>query len=85
MFSPPLHRKPIPHGTPSGYRFHGCRCQDCRQAQAVAMRAHRQYRRQHGLCAFGSHPARPGKATCRACASAESARQIARQRKGQAA
>ena len=78
MFSPPLKRGPIPHGTPSGFRFHGCKCEGCRKANALAMQASRKYRRAHGICAFGSHPSRPGKSTCTKCGAAQSAKQMVR-------
>lgn len=80
MFSPPLHRTPISHGTPTGYRFHRCRCEGCRKAAALAQQATRKYRRSHGLCAFGSHPARVGKSTCEACGQKQSKASMARQR-----
>lgn len=28
----------IPHGTPSGYQYHGCRCEKCREAEREAKR-----------------------------------------------
>jgi hypothetical protein len=28
----------IPHGTTAGYRYHRCRCDECRRAQRDAMR-----------------------------------------------
>lgn len=28
-------RKPVPHGTVSGYSYHGCRCDECRAARAA--------------------------------------------------
>lgn len=41
------------HGTPSGYRNHGCRCVDCTRAAA---RSKREYRRRR----FGPPRHRPG-------------------------
>jgi hypothetical protein len=33
---------PIPHGTYSGYTNHGCRCDECRQANSAYMREYRE-------------------------------------------
>lgn len=32
----------IEHGTTKGYRVHGCRCEDCREAHRVAMADYRE-------------------------------------------
>ena len=78
MFSPPLRRKPITHGTLYGYRKHGCRCPACAEAGNALQRRNRASRRRRGLCAFGSHPARPGMATCFACGVKYAAKALAR-------
>lgn len=52
-------KRPIPHGTVSGYRDRRCRCQDCRDAWAAYKRADREYRKAMGICWDCSQPAGP--------------------------
>lgn len=40
--------RPMEHGTISGYRYRGCRCAECREAQRVACAADRQGRNTTG-------------------------------------
>lgn len=37
------------HGTTNGYKRHGCRCDECREAQAAAQRDYQASRRARGL------------------------------------
>lgn len=40
----PAAERRVPHGTPSGYRNHGCRCTACSQANSTAQRRWREER-----------------------------------------
>lgn len=42
-------RKPIVHGTKSGYAHYGCRCADCTRANTDANRANREKWRARGV------------------------------------
>ncbi len=45
----PAPRKPIPHGTFSGYQYHSCRCDDCRTAHNEYHAQYRERRRREKL------------------------------------
>lgn len=89
MFSPPLRRKPVKHGTEYVYRFLGCKCTACKAANAAAQRRTRASRKARGRCAVCPQPAREGKRTCTQCGAKASAKRCAqmraKQQKGQAA
>lgn len=71
--------KPI-HGTANGYRYHGCRCDDCRKAhreQEAQMRADRKRRMEEGTAVFehGQSGYRNWACRCNVCSEAHAERE----------
>ena len=72
---------PIKHGTPYAYRRHGCRCEDCRAAQAAyakeryEARKRGDVRRRPAAKDHGTRPMYAGGCRCEQCRAAEAAYQ----------
>jgi len=63
----PRNPAPLVHGTASCYSYHGCRCPECRAANAKRTRDRHGARRRNGLCIQCGAPS-PDTWRCRACA-----------------